>query len=485
MRKSLIVMAWFAGWLLMVSAAQADLSDGLVGYWTFDEGTGTVARDQSVSANHGTLTNGPLWVDGKFGKAIKFTEATGGQYVKTSKPIGLNQWIMSLWIKLATPFPNGESPYYGLYAMLSVDPVYGFSVNAKGVTLYPDQVTAFDFQSQADQWHHVVFGYDGKSAFAIVDGLVFGAVQTANPLAKNVLRCIGSKGWNTNNFNGIIDEVRLYNRVLTEREIAILYNPALANDITPPVITQTYPIAGSDVPSWSRYDRIRVTTDEAAACRFSDKPGVAYEDMTGIFTILSDNALAMDVKELESGKSVTYYVRCRDKAANYNLTDTPVALKVAEDHTPPEFWRINVPLITEDTADILWSTTEITDGQLEWGLTASYGNQSPVEASKAIPHAVLLQHLQPGTTYHFRVKSADVIGNMAISTDQTFTTKPLSTSVNFYVATNGSDITGDGSLSKPFATLEKARNLVRAYKTANGLPPGGITVWLRGGKYYR
>ncbi len=485
MRKSLIMMAWFAGWLLMVSGAQADLNDGLVGYWTFDEGTGIVARDQSVSANNGTLTNGPLWVDGKFGKAIKFEAAPGGQYVKTSKPIGLSQWTMSLWIKLATPFPNTGDPYYGLFAILSVDTVYGFSVNSKGITLHPNQVTLFDFKSQADQWHHIVFGYDGKSAFAIVDNLISGSREIANPLANNVLRCIGSKGWNTNNFNGIIDEVRLYNRVLTEREIAILYNPALANDTTPPVITQTYPAFGSDVPSWSRYDQIRVTTDEAAACRFSDKPGVAYQDMTGIFSFIDANTSAMDVKGLESGKSVTYYVRCRDKAANYNLTDTPVTLKVAEDHTPPEFWRINVPLITEDTADILWSTTEITDGQLEWGLTAAYGNQSPVEASKAIPHAVLLQNLQPGTTYHYRVKSADVVGNIAISADQTFTTRPRSTSINFYVATNGSDTTGDGSLSKPFATLEKARDTVRAYKIAHGLPPGGITVWLRGGKYYR
>jgi hypothetical protein len=108
-----------------------------------------------------------------------------------------------------------------------------------------------------------------------------------------------------------------------------------------------------------------------------------------------------------------------------------------------------------------------------------------LEVSKAIPHAVFLQNLQPGTTYHYRVKSKDVAGNLVTSQDQTFTTKPQNTSVNYYISTTGSDTTGDGSLSKPFATLEKARDTVKAYKTSHGLPSGGISVWLRGGTYYR
>jgi hypothetical protein len=53
---------------------------------------------------------------------------------------------------------------------------------------------------------------------------------------------------------------------------------------------------------------------------------------------------------------------------------------------------------------------------------------------------------------------------------------------NYYVATNGSD-SNAGTLAAPFLTLEKARNTIRAL--ARPLPAGGVTVWLRGGTFYR
>lgn len=60
---------------------------------------------------------------------------------------------------------------------------------------------------------------------------------------------------------------------------------------------------------------------------------------------------------------------------------------------------------------------------------------------------------------------------------------PLPASAAFYyVATNGSD-TNPGTLAAPFLTLEQARNTVRALPRP--LPAGGVTVWLRGGTYWR
>lgn len=59
--------------------------------------------------------------------------------------------------------------------------------------------------------------------------------------------------------------------------------------------------------------------------------------------------------------------------------------------------------------------------------------------------------------------------------------RPVS-GTNFYVATNGSD-SNPGTQAAPFQTLEQARNAVRAL--ARPLPPGGVTVWLRGGTYWR
>jgi len=55
------------------------------------------------------------------------------------------------------------------------------------------------------------------------------------------------------------------------------------------------------------------------------------------------------------------------------------------------------------------------------------------------------------------------------------------TGMNLYVATSGSDTSGDGSEAKPYATLEQARNAIRALK--GKLPEHGITVWIKGGEY--
>src|ERR1051325_10157483 len=53
---------------------------------------------------------------------------------------------------------------------------------------------------------------------------------------------------------------------------------------------------------------------------------------------------------------------------------------------------------------------------------------------------------------------------------------------DFYVSPGGSD-GGAGTIERPFATLEKAREAVRAAKQSN--PAAGITVWLRGGDFLR
>jgi len=56
--------------------------------------------------------------------------------------------------------------------------------------------------------------------------------------------------------------------------------------------------------------------------------------------------------------------------------------------------------------------------------------------------------------------------------------------VEFFIAPDGSDRNA-GTKDAPFLTLERARRAVRSLKREKRLPPGGVTVWLRGGTYYR
>jgi len=61
---------------------------------------------------------------------------------------------------------------------------------------------------------------------------------------------------------------------------------------------------------------------------------------------------------------------------------------------------------------------------VEYGLTTGYGLVTPLNTSLVTRHWRPLRGLAPNTQYHYRVKSRDVDGNLAVSGDFTFKTKP-------------------------------------------------------------
>jgi len=78
--------------------------------------------------------------------------------------------------------------------------------------------------------------------------------------------------------------------------------------------------------------------------------------------------------------------------------------------------------VTETQALISWGTNVPATSQVEYGLTASYGESTPVDTVRVIDHAVVLGGLVSGTTYHYRVLSDDGQGQSAQSGDRTFAT---------------------------------------------------------------
>ncbi len=78
--------------------------------------------------------------------------------------------------------------------------------------------------------------------------------------------------------------------------------------------------------------------------------------------------------------------------------------------------------ITVSSALISWTTNEASDSQVQYGLTASYGSSTTLNASMVTAHSQSLTGLAPGTTYHYRVLSKDAAGNTAVSADYMFIT---------------------------------------------------------------
>ena len=99
------------------------------------------------------------------------------------------------------------------------------------------------------------------------------------------------------------------------------------------------------------------------------------------------------------------------------------------DTAAPVIYDMLVSGIGTSQATISWNTNELATSQVEYGKTTAYGKTSDLSTVLTTEHRVELTGLKFRTEYHFRVKSADDVGNEAVSADNTFTT---STPVWFY-----------------------------------------------------
>src|SRR5262245_13968339 len=92
------------------------------------------------------------------------------------------------------------------------------------------------------------------------------------------------------------------------------------------------------------------------------------------------------------------------------------------DTAPPIIRSVKSSNILDLGATITWITNEPADSQVEYGTTTAYGTLSSLVPDLSYNHWVNLWNLTPGTLYHFRVRSRDASGVLALSADFTFTT---------------------------------------------------------------
>ena len=78
--------------------------------------------------------------------------------------------------------------------------------------------------------------------------------------------------------------------------------------------------------------------------------------------------------------------------------------------------------LTASSARINWTTDTLADAQVEFGTTTMYGSATPIDVRVGWTHEMQLTGLRPGTTYHYRVRSRDANGALAVSDDTVFAT---------------------------------------------------------------
>ncbi len=161
-------------------------------------------------------------------------------------------------------------------------------------------------------------------------------------------------------------------------------------------------------------------TDENADSQVEYGLDLSY----GTFSEL-DPALVLNHDQTITGlePNTTYHLRVLSKDLNGNQSvSADCVFATLPDLVPPTISDVTVTEVFEDSVTIPWTTDELADSQIEYGLDANYGNFTPVDPDLVTTHFDGIGGLQPSTTYHFRAVSTDRFGNRAVSEDFTFTT---------------------------------------------------------------
>jgi hypothetical protein len=196
----------------------------------------------------------------------------------------------------------------------------------------------------------------------------------------------------------------------------------LASSPPPPPSDTTAPTLSAMAASAGAQDvTVTWTTDEAADSQVEYGTSTAYGSSSPLATMLVTSH-SVSISGLAPATAYHYRVRSRDAAGNLAIgADASFTTTAVADTTPPTLAAISASTGTQ-TATITWTSDEPADSQVEFGTSTSYGASSNLAASLVTNHTVNLSALAPATLYHFRVMSRDAAGNLATSSDQTFST---------------------------------------------------------------
>ncbi|HCO92588.1 MAG TPA: hypothetical protein DIU00_01335, partial [Phycisphaerales bacterium] len=258
----------------------------LLGWWKLDEGMGDIVLDWSGHDNHGTLTNGPVWVEGNDGGALQFDGSN--DYVNLGTPPELyipNNYTYSAWFRVGENINGDSDAQYLLCIGSRSDLVFGVedNVGIDGDLALHYYDTAPGFNSlnvgktvwSAGDWHMVAGTKDSTGHKIYLDGELKNSDTNTRDDNYNTTRMIsiGAMGWNNDEYyNGAIDDVRIYNRALTEDEIKqimrgdlfVAWDPNPVHGSTPGV-EEALPLAWSPGDNASQHDVYFGTDGDAVA----------------------------------------------------------------------------------------------------------------------------------------------------------------------------------------------------------------------------
>jgi hypothetical protein len=205
-----------------------EYDDGLVGYWSFYEGIGLKTLDLSGNGNDGIIS-GAVWFEGRCGKALQFDGID--DYVNCGSGAALNisgEGAFAAWIKIDNPEQSDSmkimSSKNASDATVGYELEYNPGLNYLSISGGGSNVGSAQNVDLDTSWHHVVAVIKGTTAELYLDSYNRTTDTTVGPLVSSGYPLqIGRQSLGGDYFKGLIDEVRVYNRALSEDEVSTIF----------------------------------------------------------------------------------------------------------------------------------------------------------------------------------------------------------------------------------------------------------------------
>jgi len=284
----------------------------LVGWWKFDEGSGTTALDWSGHDNHATLIDGPQWVEGLFGGALEFSGSNYATMDPVADDITSNNVTLSGWVKTTDDHGLWLSCNTGSRGNVAL-----WSIDGSQAAMYDGSDSAYEGYSDTvvsdGEWHILTYVRSGDTGYIYVDGFLENTHQAGYSFSATDLWSIAME-WDAGGASdflvGIVDDVRIYNTALTYEGVVEL-------------------MRGDPLLAWNPSPADNSTSDVVRAASLSWSPG--------------DSA----------SEHAVYFGVDRDAVGDADTSDTTGVfrgLQTATSYTPPEgvewaggpyYWRID------------------------------------------------------------------------------------------------------------------------------------------------
>jgi hypothetical protein len=243
-------------WSFGMSPVIEIIDPNLIGWWTMEEGVGTTVGDWSGHGHHAQFTvPAPAWTMGRSGEALQCAGigdaavCADGSFLNGLTALTAMAWVKSNRIETDKGFLIFQTPAGGDNMNLRYDAAGvtagGRNVIKMGITVAVEgRDTILQLESSNDrqttQWQHVALVWSSGQALKLyingdLDVPTAGSGKAVGSLSNcsAVIIGQGGKDGSDSSWEGLIDEVRIYNQALTQEEIQALMQGDLGSELRP------------------------------------------------------------------------------------------------------------------------------------------------------------------------------------------------------------------------------------------------------------